>query len=210
MAQIELSGHRLCYDVTRHPRAKRATVRVDPEGVRVTLPKRATPSEADRVLRRHAAWVLRQVEASRRNAAMARRELGIEPGIMLLRGQLVAERPVPWLKKEARKDLIASVERARPAARKQATKVTVRDQRTRWGSCSSLGTLSFNWRLVMAPPAVLDYLVVHELVHLDVPNHSQQFWRQVERHCPRYREHEVWLKRFGGTLLRWKPSAGLP
>lgn len=79
--------------------------------------------------------------------------------------------------------------------------VSVRDQRTRWGSCSNSGTLSFNWRLVMAPPEVLNYVVVHELAHMKVPNHSREFWAVVARYYPRYKECRLWLKR-KGLLLR--------
>ncbi len=78
--------------------------------------------------------------------------------------------------------------------------VTVRDQRTRWGSCSTRGTLSFNWRLIMAPPEVLNYVVVHELSHLVEPNHSPAFWKVVAHVYPTYREARLWLKRNTGLL----------
>jgi hypothetical protein len=67
-------------------------------------------------------------------------------------------------------------------------------QRTRWGGCSSRQNLSFNWRLVMAPPAVLDYLAVHELAHLAEPNHSMKFWLIVRSHCPEFQRHKRWLR----------------
>lgn len=79
-------------------------------------------------------------------------------------------------------------------------KVTIRDQKTRWGSCSSNGTLSFSFRLMMAPPRVLDYVVVHELCHLTHMNHSKEFWNMVETILPDYKEHRKWLKENGHTL----------
>ena len=79
-------------------------------------------------------------------------------------------------------------------------RLTVRDQRSRWGSCSAGGALSFNYRLVMAPPAVLDYVVMHELAHRWELNHSARFWALVARHCPRYRESIAWLKTYGPFL----------
>ncbi len=79
-------------------------------------------------------------------------------------------------------------------------KLSLRDQKTRWGSCSSRGSISYNWRLIMAPPEVLDYLVIHELCHLLHPNHSTAYWQEVGRWCPDYRAHRRWL-RLNGTLL---------
>lgn len=80
-------------------------------------------------------------------------------------------------------------------------RITIRDQKTRWGSCSTRGTLSFNWRLMLAPPAVLDYVVVHELCHLTHMDHSKAFWALVESACPDYRSHRKWLKDHGQTLV---------
>jgi len=73
-------------------------------------------------------------------------------------------------------------------------RITVRDTRSRWGSCSPKGTLSFTWRLLMAPPAVLDYVVLHELCHLVRPDHSARFWALVGEHCPDYQSHRKWLR----------------
>lgn len=79
-------------------------------------------------------------------------------------------------------------------------RVFIKDQKTRWGSCSHKKNLNFNWRLVMAPLPVLDYVVVHELIHLIEPNHSKKFWSLVEKACPDYRDHRAWLKKYGKTL----------
>ena len=76
-------------------------------------------------------------------------------------------------------------------------RITIRGQRTRWGSCSGRGTLSFNWRLMMAPPKVLDYVVVHELAHRKEMNHSARFWAEVERILPDYKRRRKWLKDYG-------------
>ncbi|HZT91932.1 MAG TPA: M48 family metallopeptidase [Gaiellaceae bacterium] len=84
-------------------------------------------------------------------------------------------------------------------------RITLRDQRSRWGSCSSRGTLSFNWRLVLAPHDVLDYVVVHEVCHLVEHNHGARFWRLVEQRRPAYRESKRWLDDHGWEILAYRP-----
>ena len=85
-------------------------------------------------------------------------------------------------------------------------RIRIGGQRTLWGSCSPRGTLSFNWRLVLAPLEVVDYVVVHELCHLRVPNHSQRFWALVERHRPHWRQQRDWLRDYGPELLAFRPQ----
>jgi predicted metal-dependent hydrolase len=80
-------------------------------------------------------------------------------------------------------------------------RIQVRNQKTRWGSCTGCGTLTFNWRLLLAPPAVLDYVVVHELCHLRHPHHGRGFWKMVGRFCPTFESHRTWLRE-NGALLR--------
>ena len=79
-------------------------------------------------------------------------------------------------------------------------KISIRDQKTRWGSCSSEGNLSFNWRLILAPPDVLDYVVIHELCHRKEMNHSKEFWALVESLMPKYKERRKWLRENGNNL----------
>jgi predicted metal-dependent hydrolase len=89
-----------------------------------------------------------------------------------------------------------SAERSLPTS-----KVSVRNQRSRWGSCSTRGAIALNWRLIQMPPSVSDYVILHELAHRRQPNHSARFWREVEALCPWWRDAERWLRRHGKELL---------
>lgn len=105
-----------------------------------------------------------------------------------------------WYLAEARRWCLAQAEGWQQHLGVTWTRLQVRDQRARWGSCSATGRLNFNYRLVMAPPAVLDYVVLHELLHRKEMNHSPRFWALVAQHCPGYREALAWLKRYGPYL----------
>jgi hypothetical protein len=107
----------------------------------------------------------------------------------------------------ARRQIEALAQREAAAMGVSYARLAIRDQRTRWGSCSSRGTLSFNWRLVLAPPAVLDYVVVHELCHLRHPDHSTRFWGLVAERRPDYPAQRSWLRRHGAELLAFGPRA---
>lgn len=108
---------------------------------------------------------------------------------------------VPWLKAQARSCIEAAVRRQAVRMGVSYRSISIRDQRTRWGSCSSQGSLSFNWRLVMAQPAVLEYVVVHELAHRKQQNHSRAFWQVVVQYFPEYKSARAWL-RANSALLR--------
>lgn len=105
-----------------------------------------------------------------------------------------------WLRGEAREIIGAEVKRQAARMKARPTGLTIRDQRTRWGSCSTRGTLSFNWRLVMAPPAVMTYVIIHELAHLFHPNHSKDFWAVVTAYDPDFKLHRAWLRKNAGLL----------
>lgn len=94
------------------------------------------------------------------------------------------------------------VEHYAPRMGVRPARVRVKDLRSLWGSCSARGNLNFNWRLLLAPPEVLDYVVVHELAHLMERSHSRRFWALVSEHCPEQRERRRWLKENGGRLLK--------
>jgi hypothetical protein len=106
------------------------------------------------------------------------------------------------------RELVAMlVDEEAPRIGVKPTRIQIRDQRSRWGSCSTRGTLSFNWRLVLAPFDVLDYVVVHELCHLREANHSLRFWGLVEERRPAWRAQRSWLHEHGPELLAFRPAA---
>jgi predicted metal-dependent hydrolase len=107
----------------------------------------------------------------------------------------------PWYRRRARVEIAARLDAAVRRAGVSYERLSIRGQRTRWASCSSGGAMSFNWRLVLAPAEVLDYVVEHEVAHLEVMDHSPRFWRLLEERVPGWREHERWLRRNGPALL---------
>ena len=112
--------------------------------------------------------------------------------------------PVPalerWYRAQARREVAPRLDAACARAGTSYTRLTIRGQRTRWASCSAAGAMSFNWRLLLAPPAVLDYVVEHEVCHLEVMDHSRRFWALLESRVPDWRVAARWLRRYGSTL----------
>lgn len=106
-----------------------------------------------------------------------------------------------WYREEARAILTAEVRHWATALGVTYARLTIRDGRSRWGSCSSRGGLNFSWRLILAPPAVLEYVVIHELAHRRELNHSPRFWAIVAAHCPDYRLRQRWLREHGARLM---------
>ena len=210
------------YSVRRSPRARTVRVSVESDGtVQVTLPRRAPDRAAAEAVRELSPWI----ERRRRALARAASELERTPGTVPFLGEelvLVAEPGrervhrrgdtllVPrgdataalerWYRRAARAEVAPRLDAAVARAGTGYRSLTIRGQRTRWASCSANGGMSFNWRLLLAAEAVLDYVVEHEVCHLEVMDHSQRFWRLLESRVPDWREHARWLRRYGSTL----------
>ncbi len=120
--------------------------------------------------------------------------------------ETAARRLTDWLFHEARCDLDARVVHHTKSLGLVAKRITVRDQSSRWGSCSTTGTLSFSWRLILAPPLILDYVAAHEAAHLKEMNHGPNFWSLVRRTMPQMDEARQWLQIYGMDLHRYGPS----
>jgi predicted metal-dependent hydrolase len=210
------------YSIRRSPRARRVRVTVEPDGgVVVTLPRRAAERRAAEAVRELRPWIERRRQALLRAAA----EVGRTPGTIPYLGtelRLVSEHgrervhrrgdallvpagdPLPALerfyRRRARAEVLPRLDAAVARAGMRYRSLTIRNQRTRWASCSSDGAMSFNWRLLLAPEAVLDYVIEHEVCHLEVMDHSPRFWALLESRVPDWRAHAAWLRRYGSTL----------
>lgn len=219
------TGPALVFVRSARARSYRLTLRKD--GVAVaTIPVRGTESEARAFVVQHRDWLDR---ARARHARRPRpAEIWVVGTTVLWRGELTeiraagGDRPTVCLAADVFR-VPTLVGDLRPVLEKQFTRrarielparawelaaetgaavkqVTVRNQRSRWGSCSPGGTISLNWRLIQAPEAVRDYIIYHELAHLWEMNHSDRFWARVAQVCPGWREAEHWLKRSGSLL----------
>jgi predicted metal-dependent hydrolase len=176
--------------VRRSRRARRWTLRVPWGGPPIlTVPQRLSQREVRRIVAEHRDWIARE-----RATHVPR--LGLVPAAVCEQEARRAARELIGM--------IADDEAAELGV--SFRRIDVRDQRTRWGSCSTRGTLSFNWRLALAPLAVLDYVVVHELCHLRELNHSPRFWRLVESRRPAWRDQRAWLREHGPELLAFRPA----
>jgi predicted metal-dependent hydrolase len=129
----------------------------------------------------------------------------VEDGAIAIAGRpALTERLVSsWLRREAGRDLAGAVARHATALALPPPPITLRDPKTRWGSCSARRSLSLSWRLILAPPTVLDYVAAHEVAHLVEMNHSRRFWAVVARLSPDHRQHEAWLREHGRGLHRY-------
>lgn len=209
----------------RSPRARRLSLRISRLDGRITLtlPQNVAARTAEAFLRERESW-LRKVLA----------ELPVPcpvvPGTLLpCEGEMLQVRVAPLLRPRIEGDSLLVPKRGSPgrAARAflqflardrlaervavhtarlglPAGRIALRDTRSRWGSCSAMGDLMFSWRLVMAPPDVLDYVAAHEVAHLAQMNHSPAFWAEVERLIPGYAEPRLWLRNQGSTLHRFR------
>jgi predicted metal-dependent hydrolase len=214
----------IAYNVRRSERARRVRVTVDAtRGVEVVLPRRAAEREAAAAIVELRPWIERRMlELERARTTVAARGASVPYlGEMLAlieergrsrvhrRGEALlvpadstrAEALERWYRRAARNEVAPRLDRACAAAGLRYEKLTIRGQRTRWASCSRSGAMSFNWRLLLAPEPVLDYVVWHEVCHLEVMDHSPRFWALLAAHCPDYREQSRWLRRHGATLV---------
>ena len=181
------------YRIIRSAR-KTIAIEIRPDlSVLVRAPQRASQAQIRRFVQEKEAWILDHLEKMK---VRMQKEQEAPPPELLSMEQIKA------LADAALKDIPQRVRRYLPVVGVTCGRVTIRNQRSRWGSCSAKGNLNFNCLLMLAPEYVRDYVVVHELCHRLEMNHSDRFWAEVARVMPDYREAKDWLKKNGTALMR--------
>jgi len=218
--------------VRRHAQARRYTLRIHAatRDVVLTMPTRGSLKQAREFAEKHCGWIAARLRRLPQAAPFTdgtvlplrgthhrivhrratRGTVWVETGegdepLLCVAGEAshLPRRVRDFLKREAKRDLEAASRRAAAALAVGIKRVSIRDQSSRWGSCSTTGALSYSWRLILTPSFVLDYLAAHEVAHLVEMNHSRAFWRLVERICPQMKSAKAWLDAHGAELHRY-------
>lgn len=233
--RFDAAGESLIVRVRESSRARTARIIVGPRRpLEMIVPEGTADSDVDSFLEEKRGWIERKVAAAREIAARPAR-LGLQrPGAVWLAGEpllierrngqraiaavsggrLVVSGPdsgaeaaiARWYRREARRRIEEVVRREADRLGLEYGAIGIRDPRTRWGSCSRRGNLSFSWRLAIGPPEILEYVVVHELCHLREPSHQKPFWRLLETARPRWQDQARWLREHGQELHDYTPT----
>ncbi len=225
---LNLEGKEVAVKIKTHVRSKSYRLTILTGGIPcLTIPPYGKIGEAEAFLFRHKSWLITRLKHAPKNIAFIDGAIiplrGIEHKIKMdnrLRGQVelitnenelalqvpggehhMARRFEDWLKKQTRIDVEKSVIIHCQNLEVKAKSISIRSQSSRWGSCSSSARLNFNWRLILAPSFVLDYVVAHEVAHLLEMNHSPAFWKNVEKTLPDMERGKGWLKKNGQELM---------
>lgn len=221
---LQLPGQVLTYQLKRSDR-RSIGLKISRDGLTVTLPLRLPVIEAERAVRHKLDWILDKLAeqpASVSGLACGSQVLWLGEALTLHIGharsriegtelhlaasdhpEQIAAKLAHFYQRSARAHFSVRVQHWSGHTGLVPRRVALSSARGRWGSCSSTGGVRLNWRLMQAPPAVIDYVVIHELAHLAELNHSPRFWAIVETHCPDWKVQRGWLKQHGGQLMGW-------
>lgn len=224
---LHLLGQTVKTKIRVNRRARRVILRVDPIGqtLNITSPSKRAIPEAITFAQSSATWICKELnngavakpfqdgstfpflgrEIVISNEMAARRRTTLDGDRLIVGGTSdhLNRRVVEWLKKEARSNIVQLSDQYTDALQKKYRKISIRDTKSRWGSCSSDGTLSFSWRIVLAPRPVFDYVVAHECAHLVHLNHSKPFWNVVASLGVDAQAASIWFDRNGAALHAW-------
>lgn len=227
--EITVDGNPISVFVKENDRARRLIMRLAPGGaaVKVTVPSHVGDEEIETFVEKNRAWIATRIGRLPDRVKLAPGSnilfRGVEHRIEAtgnLRGivetavngsgqpvirvpgeaEAIGKKLLVWLKREARKDLDQAVMRHCEKIAVRPKRLRITDTTSRWGSCSTTRTLSFSWRIIMAPPEILDYLAAHEVAHLVEMNHSARFWNLTRKLCPGTDTHKNWLRVNGSKL----------
>ncbi|OCW56054.1 M48 family metallopeptidase [Hoeflea olei] len=226
---VTVNGRALPLTIRENARATRMTLRIEPGGraLKLTIPKGLPGREIDAFLTRHQGWLMTKLARVADTGPLSDTSTipikGIDHRIVLtgkLRGlaeeteidgmpalrvsgspEHTGRRVADHLKRVARQELEPLVRKHAASLGKPVRAIAYKDTKSRWGSCTSEGNLSFSWRIAMAPPFVIDYLAAHEVAHLKEMNHGPDFWATCTALCPRTKEAKRWLKQNGSRLF---------
>ena len=225
---VEIDGLNIPVSVVENNRAKRLVLRLSPSGrsLRVTTPGHVGDSEIEAFVHRNRDWAAacfsrmpdtvvpawgvpipfrgldHEIRPTGNLRGLVRAEQDNGSRILLVPGEenAVGRKLLGFFKSEARRELDLAVARHTAELGVRAKRLRITDTTSRWGSCSSTRTLSFSWRIILAPPEVLDYLAAHEVAHLVEMNHSRNFWNLTRKLCPQMDRHKAWLRANGSRL----------
>ncbi|MDM9649858.1 M48 family metallopeptidase [Rhizobium sp. S163] len=225
---LDVAGRLMPLTIKQHERATRITLRIEPGGraLKMTIPSGLARRDVDAFLDRHQGWLMTKLAKFSTDTGLhdggtilfrgvshriqhtgslrGLTEATVVDGKPVLRVSGMPEhlgrRIATFLKKEARADLERLAKFHAHSIRAPIKSISMKDTRSRWGSCSAEGNLSFSWRIIMAPPSVVDYLAAHEVAHLKEMNHGPHFWALCKKLCPGMEDAKSWLKRQGSLL----------
>lgn len=224
---VEIAGKAINVAVRRNPRARRLYLRIDPvrADVVLVLPRGVGLQEGLRFANDRRGWLAGRLAAMPIHTPFAdgseipllgrvmtiRHRPSIRGGVACIGDELhvaggadhLSRRVRDWLKARARAELSARSRAYAARVNRPVARVRIGDPKSRWGSCSAKGGLAYSWRLILAPPEVMDYVVAHEVAHLVEHNHGRRFWALVESLAPAMETAKLWLRRHGNTLLRY-------
>lgn len=225
---VMIGPTKLPLDIIRNKRAKKYIIRLLPELVlRVTIPRGGSKREALRFVSENIRWIEKQFHSQRLHDALVPKE-GLS-NLIYYQGRAVPIEPTPndpesvifagvhvpkqslleentscvveqYLKNLAKEVLPSATKRLAKRHGFQPKRISIRNQKTRWGSCSNSGTISLNWRLIQLPLFVREYVILHELTHLEYLDHSPRFWSRLAKLCPNHKAAESWLKKYSLRL----------
>ena len=220
--RVTVGGRAYEMRIVRHRGARRFVLRVAGDGtLKLTVPRGAAIADGLAFVGRQTEWLEREQARQRARTAPwgagtelwfrgERVTIAIGGGIVSFGAESLSVAPIDAdIASAVKAHMVALAKRELPgrcmalaaAHALTVSRVVIRNQRSRWGSCSTRGSIALNWRLIQMPPGISDYVVLHELMHLRQGNHSRKFWREVEGVCPEWREAERWLRRHGRDIL---------